>query len=469
MRLSLNAAPQAYPAPPARATGPIPFPPMTTTRIDFLDELRWRGLLHQATHEDALRAHLARPDHAPRRAYCGFDPTADSLTIGNLVPIMVLIHLARAGHTPVVVMGGGTGLIGDPSGKSAERTLMTRDRVAQHVASQREIFARAFAGAGLPEPTIRNNLDWLANLSYLDALRDIGKHFSVNMMVQKDSVRERLHNRDQGISYTEFSYMILQAYDFLHLHEHEGVTVQLGGSDQFGNIVAGCDLIRRVAAAHAQDPEQVQVEAFGMTAPLVTKADGGKFGKTEAGAIWLSANRTSPYAYYQFWLNAADADVGRFLRLFTLLSRDEIESLEAEHAAEPHKRAAQRALARAATALLHGQVERDRAEHAAAALFSGAVRDLDERTLADVFAEVPSSTHDRALLSGAGLPLVQALLDAGIAKSNTEARRLLAEGSISINGEKASADAHLSTADLLHGSAIALRKGKKHWHLTRWQ
>ncbi|MEO0716076.1 MAG: tyrosine--tRNA ligase, partial [Planctomycetota bacterium] len=294
-------------------------------RIDFLAELRWRNLFHQATHEDALAKHLSEPDSAPRRAYAGFDPTADSLTIGNLIPIMVLIHFARAGHTPVVIMGGGTGLIGDPSGKSAERQLLTPERVQEHIDSQREIFQRAFAGAGLPEPTIYNNYDWLKDLSYLEALRDVGKHFSVNMMVQKDSVRDRLNKRDQGISYTEFSYMILQAYDFLHLHRDSNVTIQLGGSDQYGNIVAGCDLIRRVIAADADDPEGVSADAFGMTAPLVTKADGGKFGKTESGAVWLSAHRTSPYAYYQFWLNAADEDVGRFLRLFTLMTKDEIE------------------------------------------------------------------------------------------------------------------------------------------------
>ena len=465
---------------------------MSKPPIDFLAELRWRGLFHQATHEDALHTHLAHPEMAPRKAYAGFDPTADSLTIGNLIPIMVLVHLARAGHTPVVVMGGGTGLIGDPSGKSAERQLLTPQRVAEHVDRQREIFSRVFRGAGLAEPEIRNNHDWLKDLTYLAALRDIGKHFSVNMMVQKDSVRERLHARDQGISYTEFSYMILQAYDFQHLHEHEGVTIQLGGSDQFGNIVAGCDLIRRVVFAKnaekgarehgfdSADDElrqsgvsvgvawESEYEAFGLTAPLVTKADGGKFGKTESGAIWLSPHRTSPYAYYQFWLNAADADVGRFLRLFTLMDEDEIKALEAAHAQKPHERSAQRALARAATTILHGQAECDRAEAAAAALFSGTLTHLDAHTLDEVFAEVPSSTHNKALLSGDGIPLAQVLLDAGIAKSNTEARRLLTEGSLSINGTKAAPDAHLTTADLLHARSIALRKGKKHWHLTRW-
>ena len=450
-------------------------------RIDFLAELRWRNLFHQATHEDALAKHLSEPDSSPRRAYAGFDPTADSLTIGNLIPIMVLIHFARAGHTPVVVMGGGTGLIGAPSGKSAERQLLTPERVQEHIDSQREIFQRAFAGADLPEPTIRNNHDWLKDLSYLEALRDVGKHFSVNMMVQKDSVRDRLNNRDQGISYTEFSYMILQAYDFLHLYRDGDVTIQLGGSDQYGNIVAGCDLIRRVNASKrfgevvdqvwddVPDSEREKDSAaFGMTAPLVTKADGGKFGKTESGAVWLSAHRTSPYAYYQFWLNAADEDVGRFLRLFTLMTQDEIESLEAAHSEAPHKREAQRALARGATDIIHGRAERDRAEAAAAALFSGAVRDLDERTLTDVFAEVPASSHDRASLEGEGVVLERVLIDAKIAKSMTEARRLVSAGSVSINGDKAGEGRTLTPADLLHGSAIALRKGKRNWHLTRW-
>ncbi|MEM1331130.1 MAG: tyrosine--tRNA ligase [Planctomycetota bacterium] len=424
--------------------------------MDFLDELLWRGLLKDCTDEQRLRDHLAS---GARRAYCGFDPTADSLTIGNLVPIMLLVHFARAGHEPVVVMGGGTGLIGDPSGKSAERQLMTGETVQQNVDAQRPIFERVFAGAGQPAPMIRNNLDWLGKVSYLEALRDIGKHFSVNMMIQKDSVKARLTERDQGISYTEFSYMILQSYDFLKLYQDEGVTIQLGGSDQWGNIVGGADLIRRV--------ETDDAKSFGMTAPLVTKADGGKFGKTETGAVWLTPERTSSYAYYQFWLNAADADVFNFLRTFTLHTKDEIEALEAAHQEAPGKREPHRALARAATELLHGREQMELAEKAGKALFSGELADLPEGTLREVFAEVPSSEHERSSLDE-GLDPVALLVSTGLAKSNREAREFLGNGSVSVNGTKIDAETTLDASRLLHGSLMAIRRGKKSWHLTRW-
>ena len=314
---------------------------VTNITINFFDEMSWRGQIAQTTvSADAARAYFA----SPRKAYVGFDPTADSLTIGNLVGIMALARLQRCGHTPVVVMGGGTGLIGDPSGKSAERQLNTPELVAANVEKIKVIFDRVLDfSPGAPNKAVMvNNVDWLGKLGFLEALRDIGKHFSVNMMIQKDSVKDRLTNRDQGISYTEFSYMILQAYDFAYLCEHEGVTVQMGGSDQFGNIVVGMDLIskkrtseranertRGASEALAQAdalksaddaPEGRRTstaDALGLTWPLVTKADGGKFGKTETGAVWLSPHRTSPFAYYQFWLNAADADAARFLKTFT--------------------------------------------------------------------------------------------------------------------------------------------------------
>ncbi|MCC7388672.1 MAG: tyrosine--tRNA ligase [Phycisphaerales bacterium] len=436
--------------------------------INFLDELRWRGLLHQCTDEQGLTSHLADPVAARRRAYAGFDPTANSLTIGNLVPIMCLAHFARAGHEPVVVMGGGTGLIGDPSGKTAERTLMTAETVAGNVASQRRIFEAVFRGAGLTVPTIVNNADWLCKLSYLDALRDIGKHFSVNMMIQKESVKARLENREHGISYTEFSYMILQAYDFAYLFRDRAVTVQLGGSDQWGNIVAGADLIRREHAAAHPGEDSGAPHCFGLTNPLVTKADGGKFGKTESGAIWLTAERTSPYAYYQFWLNAADADVVKFLKLFTLLPQAEVESLAAAHAANPGAREAHRALAHHATALLHGEHEAANAANAATALFSGEVAALPKALLQEVLAEVPSSDHPRASLDAEGVALVELLVETGLAKSKRESREFLANGSVSVNGRKVGPDDRLTSADLLHAELIALRRGKKAWHLTRW-
>jgi len=429
-----------------------------TARPDFIDEITWRGLLHQCTDEAGLRRHLAA---GARRAYAGFDPTADSLTIGNLVPITLLAHLQRAGHTPVVVMGGGTGLIGDPSGKSAERQLMTREQVEANVSSQRRIFEALLDFSGFNAAVIVNNADWLCGLGYLDVLRDVGKHFSVNMMIQKESVRERLHNRDHGISYTEFSYMILQAYDFWHLYKHHGVTLQMGGSDQWGNIVSGADLIRRMAHDHT-------LETFGLTCPLVTRSDGGKFGKTEAGAVWLTPERTSPYAFYQFWLNASDDDAVRFLRLFTFLPRDEIEALAAAHASNPAAREAQRTLAKRVTARLHGPTEADLAERASQALFSGDIAGLPPETLEQALAGAPSSDHPRDRLAGGGVALLDLLVETGLAKSKREAREFLAAASVTVNGAPAAPDRTLTPADLLHGRFLALRRGKKTWHLTRW-
>lgn len=452
---------------------------------DLIEELRWRGLLHQCTDEPALRDHLKDPANHPRRIYAGFDPTADSLTIGNLVPIMLLAHVKRAGHEAVVVMGGGTGLIGDPSGKSAERTLMTRERVAEHVARQRPIFDAVLGTVPGPAHRVLNNLDWLGGLSYIDALRDIGKHFSVNMMMAKESVRSRLEDREHGISYTEFSYMILQAYDFAHLYEHEGVTVQMGGSDQFGNIVAGLDLIKKqhwaglarsgIVTFEGTDQDRERIMAgihpkyvFGLTAPLVTKADGGKFGKTESGAVWLTADRTSPYAYFQFWLNATDEDAKNWIRIFTFLDRPTVEDLITRHLADPGARLLQRTLAREATTILHGPEAAERAEAAAKALFSGEVAHLDETTLREVFADVPSSEHDKASLGGEGVDPVELLKSTGLASSNREAREFLANGSVSVNGVKIAPDTRLTAEHLLHASMMALRRGKKHWHLTRW-
>ncbi len=458
--------------------------------IDLINELKWRGLFHQCTDEAALNAHLAS---GTRSAYVGYDPTADSLTIGNLVTIMLLVHFQRAGHEPVVVMGGGTGLIGDPSGKSAERQLNTEEVVRNNVEKQRSIFGRVFSNAAKAEgrhakvPPIVNNIDWLGKLGFLEALRDIGKHFSVNMMIQKDSVRERLNARDQGISYTEFSYMILQSYDYLVLFRDfakhnlpRPVTLQMGGSDQWGNIVGGADLVRRNSEHRAVEDaggvgkmfypkEPPHGIAFGLTAPLVTKSDGTKFGKTESGAIWLTPERTSPYAYYQFWLNSTDADVGRYLRIFTLHPQDKIEAIEAEHAKDPGQRVAHRELARAATAILYGDEAVQQAEAAAKALFSGDISGLPESTLNEVFASAPSSEHDKALLAGEGVPLSDFLTQTTLAKSKREAREFLTAGSVMVNTRKAGPEDKLTAADLLHGKVIALRRGKKSWHVTRWK
>jgi tyrosyl-tRNA synthetase len=426
----------------------------------FLSEIAWRGLLHQRTAEQTLEEHLATPG---RVGYCGFDPTADSLTIGNLVPIQLLVNWQRAGHRPVVLVGGGTGMIGDPSGKDRERPLLTREQVDANVAGQRRIFERLldFDRARSNAARLVNNADWLSELGYLEFLRDVGKHFSVNTMVQKESVRERLHNRDQGISYTEFSYMLLQAYDFLHLHRVEQCTVQMAGSDQYGNIIAGIDLIHRSLGHTA--------EAFGVTAPLVTHSDGRKIGKSEGGSVWLTADRTSPYAFYQYWINVPDGEVGAFLRFFTVLGREEIEASEAAQRAAPHERSSQRALARHMTERLHGESERHRVEAAVDALFGrGDIRSLDAATLAEVAAEIPQTQHDLDALADPGVSLVDLLPETSLAGSRREAREFLGSGAISVNGQRAPADRRLTRDDLLPGALVLVRRGKRQWHASRW-
>ncbi|NBX25284.1 MAG: tyrosine--tRNA ligase [Planctomycetes bacterium] len=419
---------------------------------DFLSELGWRGMLHQAT--DGLSAHLAG---GQRTGYCGFDPTADSLTVGNLVSVILLARLQRAGHRPIAVVGGATGLIGDPSGKASERTLLDADRVQHNLNRQKAQMERLLDFTGPCAATIVNNADWLGGLGYIQLLRDIGKHFSVNQMIARDSVSSRLEGREQGISYTEFSYMILQAYDFLHLHRATGCTLQLGGSDQFGNIVSGIDLIRRLDGA----------QAFGATAPLLLKADGTKFGKSESGNVWLAPDRTSPYRFHQFFLNVADDQVGQLLRWFTFMAQEQVEAIEAEQKARPQDRPAQKALADAVTDMVHGASETASAKAAASALFSGDVRGLSEGTLADVIADLPSSEVARTQLDGQGMPLVDLLPTTTLAASKREARDFLAAGAVSVNGEKAAADARLTAGHLLHGRAILLRRGKKLWHAIR--
>ncbi len=423
--------------------------------LGFLDELAWRGLLHQTTAE-TLPAYLATPG---RIAYAGFDPTADSLTVGNYVPMKLLAHWQRAGHRPVVLMGGGTGLIGDPSGKSAERQLMTPELVAHNVSRQRTIFERVldFSQQSTVAATVVDNGDWLRTLGYLDVLRDVGKHFSVNQMIMRDSVKSRLEEREQGISYTEFSYMILQAYDFVHLFRTMGCTVQLGGADQWGNIVSGIDLIRRME----------QGEAYGITNPLVTKADGGKFGKSEKGSVWLTADRTSPFRFHQYWLNTADADVVRFLKWFTFLPQDRIAELERSAAERPQEREAQRALANEMTEIFHGATERGNAEAAGRALFAGELAELDARTIEEIAEDLPCTVLEPGELGGEGVLLADVLVRTTLAASKREARDFLQAGAVLVNGTKAAADARLTPRDLLHGSVALLRRGKKNWHAIR--
>jgi tyrosyl-tRNA synthetase len=432
---------------------------MTALMTSFVEELRWRGLLHQTTAGDELTRHLSTPG---RVAYCGFDPTSDSLTIGNFIQIKLLMHWQASGHKPIALMGGGTGLIGDPSGKDAERTLMTRDQVDANVTGQRRIMERLldFDSKNPNAATIVNNADWLTKFGFIDVLRDVGKHFSVNTMIQKDSVKERLHNREQGISFTEFSYMILQAYDFLHLRRAMNCTVQTAGSDQYGNIVAGIDLIRREFGSD---------QAFGITSVLVKAASGKKIGKTERGAVWLTADRTSPYAFYQYWINVDDQDVVPFLKWFTMMNQDQVEDISRQHESAPHLRVAHKELARSMTRLIHGESALTQVETASEALFSGEVKSLDQKMLDEVFADVPHSSHPRKDLEAQGVDLVELLPQTTLASSKREARDFLAGGAVAVNGERVAAEYRLTTKDLLHGRSILLKRGKKHWHATRWE
>jgi tyrosyl-tRNA synthetase len=427
--------------------------------MSFLQELKWRGLLYQSTGAEELEKHLATPGRA---AYAGFDPTADSLHVGSFIPIKLMMHFQRAGHRPIALVGGGTGLIGDPSGKDSERSLLHREQVEANVQGIQKVLERFLDfGAGATQASVVNNASWLEKLGYIEVLRTIGKHFSVNAMIQKDSVHARLTSREQGISYTEFSYMLLQAYDFLHLWRTQGCTIQMAGSDQYGNIVSGIDLIRR----EAQGAEH---SAFGLTAPLVTRSDGKKFGKSEKGNVWLTADRTSPYAFYQFWINVEDADIPAYLRWFTFLSSEEIDALVAAHQAEPHKREAQRRLAREMTRLVHGEDELKAAEGASSALFEGNVQGLSERLLDEVFADVPNSEHQKAQLEGEGVALLDLLAQTTLASSKREARQFLESGAVQVNGSKADLSTRVRTSDLLHGKAVLLKRGKKNWHVTKW-
>jgi len=415
---------------------------------DIIDDLTWRGLIAQSTDPDDLRKAL---DAGPVTVYAGFDPTAPGLHIGNLVQLLTVARIQRAGHRPIGLVGGATGLIGDPSGKSAERVLNPRDVVASWVERIRHEVAR-FVDFG-PGPTgalLVSNLDWTAELTALDFLRDIGKHFSVNQMLARESVRARLEGG--GISYTEFSYQILQANDYLELYRRHGCTLQVGGSDQWGNLVAGVDLIRRV--------EGRQVHA--LATPLITKPDGTKYGKTEGGAIWLDPGLTSPYAFYQFWINRSDAEVPVLLRVFTFRTREEIEVLEREAAERPAARTAQRTLAEDVTTLVHGRAECQKVVAASRALFGqGDVNALEERTLEQALAEIPKFAV-RAGLDGHLPPVADLLAGAGLVASKSAARRVIAEGGVHLNNRRVTDDAEIPTvADLLHGRFLVLRRGKR--------
>ncbi|HOT51176.1 MAG TPA: tyrosine--tRNA ligase, partial [Candidatus Hydrogenedentes bacterium] len=365
----------------------------------FFEELTWRGFVHQTTHEELSQI----LDRERVTLYCGFDPTADSLHIGSLLPIIGLARFQRAGHKPIALVGGGTGLIGDPSGKTQERQLLDKEQVAINLEGIRKQLERFLDFSGDNAAEMVNNGDWLCTLPLLDFLRDIGKHFSINVMLAKESVRQRVEDREHGMSFTEFSYSLLQAYDFLHLSDTRGCTLQIGGSDQWGNIVAGMDLIRRLR----------DKPAFGLTFPLVTKSDGAKFGKSESGNVWLDAARTSPYKFYQFWINQADSDVPRWLRYFTFMTPGEIAECEEQIAREPEKREAQRRLAGEVTRLVHGETALANAIRASQAMFGGELAGLDDATLEEVFSEVPSAEIPRGELD-AGRLLVDVLVSCGV-------------------------------------------------------
>jgi tyrosyl-tRNA synthetase len=417
---------------------------------DIIDDLTWRGLIAVSTDVDDLRKAL---DAGPVTLYCGFDPTAPGMHIGNLVQLLTLRRFQLAGNPPISLVGGATGLIGDPGGKSAERVLNPRELVAEWVVRFRAEMARFLDfEPGPAAARLVSNMDWTENLLALEFLRDIGKHFSVNRMIAREAVKARLEGG--GISYTEFSYQILQAYDYLELHRRHGCILQVGGSDQWGNLVSGVDLIGRVTgdSVHA------------LATPLITKPDGTKYGKTESGALWLSPDLTSPYAFYQFWINRTDAEMPVLLRVFSFRSREEIEELERETAARPAARAAQRALADEITTLVHGAEEHARVVAASQALFGqGDLRALDARTLAAALAEVPSATLDASEVRARGLPPVADLMaTAGIVPSKSAARRAIAEGGAYLNNVKVTApDAAPEMRDLLDGRFLVLRRGKR--------
>jgi tyrosyl-tRNA synthetase len=415
----------------------------------LLGELAWRGLLYDHTERlgDALAAGSVT-------GYCGFDPTADSLHVGSLVQIMGLLHLQHAGHRPVVLLGGGTGLIGDPSGKSAERPLLTAEQIAANTQGIRGQLERFLDFSGPRAARMHDNAEWLVNLPTIAFLRDAGKHFSVNFMLAKDSVKSRL---DAGISFTEFSYMLLQAYDFLELYRREGVTLQTGGSDQWGNITTGIELIKRAAGG----------EAYGLVLPLVTTASGTKFGKTEAGAVWLDPKRTSVYRFYQFWVNADDRDVGRYLRFFTLLAADEITALDRATRESPERREAQRVLASDVTSRVHGPDAARVAGEVSGILFGrDDPRALSPAALAALALEIPSST-----IEGDGsttIEIVDAFVTAGLVPSKGAARRLLDQGGLSVNGRKlAPSDRTLPRDEALAGRYYLLRKGAREYALLQ--
>jgi tyrosyl-tRNA synthetase len=419
--------------------------------MNLYDEFQWRGMIHEATPD--LQKVLAEEKLT---AYIGFDPSAASLHVGSLLPIMCLARLQRFGHSPIAIAGGGTGLIGDPSGKTKERLLLTHEQVEENLTGIKGQLSRFLDFDAAANPArIVNNADWLGPISMMEFLRDVGKHFTVNNLLAKEAIRRRLDS-EEGISFTEFTYPLLQAYDYLVLHDRHGCNLQMGGSDQWGNIVAGIDLIRRLRSARAH----------GLVFPLVTTTAGIKFGKTEAGAVWLDPKLTSPYRFYQFWLNTDDRDAITYLKFFTWLAKADIDELEESVRAEPEKRKAQRELARHVTALVHDETALDKALRASDVLFGKEISGLGLNEVLDIFADVPSTELERSKL--AGVTLVDALVLSGLAPSKGEAKRLVQGGGVCINNRRVSDPREaIAGSDLIDGQVLVLRKGAKHYHLIK--
>jgi tyrosyl-tRNA synthetase len=422
---------------------------------NIIADLKWRGLVYQNTDEENLGNWL---NAKTRTVYAGFDPTADSLHVGSLLPLLSLRRFQKAGHKPIALAGGATGMIGDPSGKSAERNLLDEAALEANLQGiDQQMRHLLDFDCGELSAIMVNNYDWMSQFSYIDFLRNVGKHFPVNVMMTKDSIKTRLEG-EAGLSYTEFSYMLLQAYDFVHLNREYDCELQIGGSDQWGNITAGVDLARRM---HSQ-------RVFGMTVPLLTKSDGSKMGKTETGTIWLSAERTSPYAFYQYWINVADEDAGKCLRFLTELSRDEIEALDQSRDNEPHRRESQKRLAEELTKLIHGAEGLSRARSATEVFFGAEIDSLSDSELGQIFADVPSHEIERGELESDGLAVIDAFEKSQLVKSKGEARRAIKEGGAYINNRRCeSPDARLTLRDLASETMIVLRRGKKKYALLK--
>ncbi len=426
---------------------------------NFIEELRWRGMLHDAMPgtEEYLMEQM-------RAAYVGFDPTADSLHIGNLVPIMLLAHYQRAGHKPFALVGGATGMIGDPSGKSAERNLLDEKTLRHNQEAIKAQLSRFldFESDAPNAAVLVNNYDWMKEFSFLEFIRDVGKHITVNYMMAKDSVKNRISSESsEGMSFTEFTYQLVQGYDFLHLYREHECTLQMGGSDQWGNITTGTELIRRIAGG----------KGYALTCPLITKSDGSKFGKSEGGNVWLDAKRTSPYKFYQYWLNTSDEDAEKYIKIFTFLTEEEIKTLVAEHKEVPHERILQKKLADEVTVIVHSQEDLDNAIKASNILFgkstSADLKELDEATFLDVFDGVPQGEVAKDKIAD-GLDIIGALAEhTGFLKSNGEARRALKENSISVNREKVTDTYSISEQDLINNQFVLLQRGKKNYFVIR--